>query len=59
MKFIVEGKMRIGGTEQKFSKEIDAESEKRANEMILERLGADHRLKRTQIEIVSVKEASK
>jgi len=59
MKYTVDGKMRIKGVEQKFSKELEAQSEARAREIILQQLGADHRLKRTQIEIVSVKEAPK
>ena len=59
MKYNVEGTMKIKGTTQTFVKEMDADSEKRAREKTLERLGSDHRLKRTQIDIKKVEEAPK
>jgi ribosomal protein L20A (L18A) len=57
MKYTVAGTMKIGGTTQTFSKEIEAASQSRAHEMVLQRLGSDHKLKRTQIEIKSVVES--
>jgi ribosomal protein L20A (L18A) len=57
MKYYVEGKMKVGTITQKFVKEIDAISEKRAKEIILTKLGSDHKLKRTQIEITKVEVA--
>ena len=56
MKFVVEGEMRISGERRKFVKEVDAPSKERATEISLKRIGADHKLKRTQIKIDSVEE---
>jgi len=56
MKFIVEGQMRIIGIWKPFIKEIEAISIARAQELCLQQLGADHRLKRTQIKIKNVQE---
>ena len=57
MKYYVEGKMKIGTITQKFVKQIDAQSEKRAKEIVLSKIGSDHKLKRTQIEITNVEVA--
>lgn len=54
MKYNVEGTMKIAGTTQAFAKEIEAISPKRAQEIVLMKLGSDHKLKRTQIEIKKV-----
>jgi len=56
-KYKVEGTMKIAGNAQKFTKEIEAVSEARARDIILMRIGADHKLKRTQIEIKKVEAA--
>ena len=56
MKFIVEGKFILGSNVQPFVKEIDAISKKRAEEIVLRKIGSDHKLKSTQIKIVSIKE---
>ncbi|PIT83969.1 50S ribosomal protein L18a [Candidatus Micrarchaeota archaeon CG10_big_fil_rev_8_21_14_0_10_45_29] len=56
MKFVVEGEMRISGEGRKFVKEIEAASKERAGEIALKKIGADHKLKRTQIKIDSVNE---
>ncbi|MFA5108875.1 MAG: 50S ribosomal protein L18Ae [Candidatus Micrarchaeia archaeon] len=56
MKFVVEGKMKIKGEDKQFVKEIDAISKKRAEELVTQKLGADHKLKRSQITILKVAE---
>ncbi|MFH1306916.1 MAG: 50S ribosomal protein L18Ae [Candidatus Micrarchaeota archaeon] len=56
MKFVVEGKMRMGERIESFVKEIEAASRKRAEELVLQKLGADHKLKRSQIKIEKVEE---
>lgn len=56
MKFIVEGTMEISGQVRKFVKEIEAQSKKRAQEMVEQKIGADHKLKRSQIKIVNIGE---
>lgn len=56
MKFIVEGKIKIGKEDQNFVKEIEAASKERATELAYQKLGADHGLKRTQIGIEKVEE---
>jgi ribosomal protein L20A (L18A) len=56
MKFIVEGKIKVGKENQRFVKEIEAASKERATELAYQRLGADHGLKRTQVGIEKVDE---
>jgi ribosomal protein L20A (L18A) len=58
MKFIVQGEMRINGEKKPFVKELEAASEKRARELVCRKIGADHRLKESLIEIKSVERAS-
>lgn len=58
MKFIVEGKMNIGmgGEARKFVKEITAASKAQAVEIVMKKIGSDHKLKRTQIKIDKAEE---
>lgn len=48
--------MEISGQVRKFVKEIEAQSKKRAQEMVEQKIGADHKLKRSQIKIVNIGE---
>ncbi len=54
MKYLVNGSMKVNGAWKAFVKEMEAASEPRVREMVLTNIGADHRLKRTQIKISSV-----
>ncbi len=56
MKFVVEGKMKVKGEFKPFVKEIEAVSVSRATELCYNKLGADHKLVRTQIKIEKVSE---
>ncbi|MFH1094965.1 MAG: 50S ribosomal protein L18Ae [Candidatus Micrarchaeota archaeon] len=58
MKFVVEGKMKVRGEFKPFVKEIEATSPSRATELCYNKLGADHKLLRTQIKIETVSELS-
>jgi large subunit ribosomal protein LX len=56
MKFLVEGKFRAGVQWEKFSKEVEAKSEKHARETVLSTYGSQHKIERRLIEINTVKE---
>lgn len=56
MKFLVEGVVRLGSSKRKFRKEVEARSERMAREYTYKLLGSHHRIKRTMVEIKSVKE---
>jgi large subunit ribosomal protein LX len=56
MKFLIEGKFRAGVQWEKFSKEIEAKSEKHAREIVLSTYGSQHKVERRLIEINTVKE---
>jgi large subunit ribosomal protein LX len=55
--FIVEGKFKAGIQWEKFSKEIEAENAKNAQEKVYSTFGSKHRIERRLITIESVKEA--
>lgn len=55
--FIVEGKFKAGVQWEKFSKEIEAENSKNAQEKVYSLFGSKHRIERRLITIESVKEA--
>ena len=55
MQFQVEGKIRLGKEERKFSKTVDAESEKAATDKVLALFGSHNRIKRSAVKIESVK----
>ncbi len=54
--FRVSGQFVMDRGWQRFSKEVAAEDEARAKEIILSDLGSRHRVKRTEVKIVKVKE---
>jgi len=56
--FRVEGYMRIGDEERKFSIEITATRESDALEEVYSRLGSRHKLKRRHIKVKQIKEIS-
>ena len=58
MKYTVYGQMYVKKEWKSFIKELSDESESRVREQVLTRLGADHRLKRTQIRITTVEGVS-
>ena len=57
MKFLVEGKFKAGVQWEKFSKEVEAKSERHAREKVLSTYGSKHKVERRLIKIKSVKEA--
>ena len=56
MKYELNGTFKISKYVQKFTKIVEAESEKLARLKVLSKLGSDHRVKRQSIEITEVKE---
>ncbi len=56
MKFVVVGQMFIKKKHRKFVKELAAASASRARELVYQKLGADHHIPRSSIEIASVEE---
>ena len=56
IKFTISGSFMMGGTMQKFQKEVEARSEGRAREKIYQDLGSKHRVKRSRVLIASVEE---
>ena len=57
MKFLVEGKFKAGVQWEKFSKEVESDSENHAREKILSTYGSQHKIERRLIQIDSIKEA--
>jgi large subunit ribosomal protein LX len=56
MKFIIKGEMLLGRERRKFSKEVEAPSRKRAEEIVYAELGSSHGVKRKDVKINSVEE---
>ena len=54
MKFVVSGMFQNGSQARGFDKEVEAESETRAKEIALQKLGADHHISRSRIKITAV-----
>ena len=54
MKYTVYGQMYVNKEWKSFIKEMEADSDPRAREKIMTRLGSDHGVKRTQIKIDKV-----
>ena len=54
--YIVEGKFKAGVQWEKFSREVESNSEKNAREKILSIFGSKHGVNRNLIKIESVKE---
>lgn len=56
MKYVIHGEMLLKGEQRKFHKEVEAENQKRALEIVYATLGSTHRLSRGEIKIASVEE---
>jgi len=57
MKFEISGTFRVGGKNQKFTREVPAKDEAEARERIYALFGSEHGCKRRWIEIAEVKKA--
>jgi len=56
MKYLIKAKVKIKDVFNIISKEIEAHSKSLAQEKFKAKLGADHKLKRSKIEILEIKE---
>ncbi len=56
MKYMIAGVVCIGDMKMKFTKEIDAKSEKHARDKLYALFGSSNRTKRSKIKIDSVQE---
>lgn len=56
MKYSIDGEMLLKGEKRKFHKEVEAENQKRALELVYTKLGSNHRMSRSNITIASVQE---
>jgi len=56
MKYAINGEMLLKGESRKFHKEVEADGQKRAVEIVYAELGSNHGLKRKDVRIVSVEE---
>jgi len=54
MRFIVEGVMGLKGGNRRFSKKVEAPSERAARDKVLALIGSTHGLKRSRIRIEKV-----
>ena len=54
MKFRISGKIKIGSKYRIFTKEVEAESENHAKELVLSLFGAQNKIKRSNIEIAEI-----
>ncbi len=54
MKYLIQGKMRIHKEWRKFSKEVEADTEKYARELVYSLLGSQNGVKRSEVKIESV-----
>ena len=55
--FVVQGQFKAGVQWEKFTKEVEANNQKNAEEKVLSDFGSRHRINRKQITIESIKEA--
>lgn len=55
--FVVQGQFKAGVQWEKFTKEVEADNQKNAQEKVLSDLGSRHRAPRRLVKIESVKEA--
>lgn len=55
--FDFSGKVELGIQKQPFSREIEAESEKHAEDILLSQLTSEHNISRSNIEIEEAEEA--
>ena len=56
MKFLISGTMEISPSDRKFSKTIEASSEKMALERLYAEMGSRHRLRRGKVKVLKVEE---
>jgi ribosomal protein L20A (L18A) len=56
MKYSIEGEMLLKKEKRRFHKEVEADSQKRALEVVYRALGSNHGLRRKEIKITSVQE---
>ncbi|MEM3555687.1 MAG: 50S ribosomal protein L18Ae [Candidatus Micrarchaeia archaeon] len=56
MKFLVKGEMILGKERRKFSKEVEAPTRKRAEEIVCTKLGSNYGVKKKDVKIISVEE---
>ena len=56
MKFKIHGRFKKGRIEQVFNKEISATRKELALERVYSHVGSNHKIKRSQVEIISVEE---
>lgn len=56
MKYSIDGEMLLKGEKRKFHKEVEAENQKRALEVVYMALGSNHRVSRKNITIASIQE---
>lgn len=56
MKFLVKGEILLGGKARKFSKEVEAPTKRRAEELACVKLGSVYGVKRRYVKIIGVEE---
>jgi ribosomal protein L20A (L18A) len=56
MKYSIDGEMLLKGEKRKFHKEVEAENQKSALEIVYRALGSNHSLRRKNILVASVQE---
>ncbi|MBN2122405.1 50S ribosomal protein L18a [Candidatus Micrarchaeota archaeon] len=54
MKFSIKGEFKLGRENREFSKEVEAESENHAKELLYSLLGAQNGVKRTTVKITHI-----
>lgn len=54
--FVVKGKFKAGLTWEKFTKRIESQNEKNAQDKVYSIFGSKHGIKRSQVEIESIAE---
>jgi len=55
MKFRIEGEIKIGSEQRKFTKEIEAQSENHAKELVYSLFGSQSGIKRVNVKIAEIK----
>jgi ribosomal protein L20A (L18A) len=56
MKYSIDGVMLLNGEKRKFHKEVEAENQNRARELVYIHIGSNHGVRRKNIQMESVKE---
>lgn len=57
MNYVVTGRFQAGRGENQFTREVDAESENHAEDLVLSSLTSEHSISRANIEVEDVSEA--